>query len=346
MPRLARTISLALAVALAAGCGARASAPAVVRPAVAEATIGAAVGEAFTGVALVARGRGEPATVLARGVPAHHGFRIGSVSKWLTAILALRLTERGVFGLDEPIARWLPDLRPPLGQRVTLRLLMQNTSGIPDGVMAAAQADPAIAHSRLTAAAAAQAFATGPLGAPAWGYTVTNWVIVRAVLEAASGVVFEELLGRELIRPLRLAGTQIPPEPEPGAAPPADAPAAGPPVPAFAAASGTIVSTAADLRQIADALATGALLQPASRKQLETVAVPAEHYALGGRVRAERVAGEVRQVWWQTGKLGPARALLAYEPRSGACVVLLTEAGLEQDALAAAARKLLAELPP
>lgn len=39
-----------------------------------------------------------------------HLFRIGSVSKAVTAVAAARLVRRGLLELDTPIAYWLPDL--------------------------------------------------------------------------------------------------------------------------------------------------------------------------------------------------------------------------------------------
>jgi len=42
-------------------------------------------------------------------------FRIASVTKPIAAVLTLRLAEQGLFGLDEPIDRWLPELA---GRRV------------------------------------------------------------------------------------------------------------------------------------------------------------------------------------------------------------------------------------
>src|SRR5262245_32752506 len=62
-------------------------------------------------------------------------FRIGSLTKVVTAVAVLQLRDRGVLDLDAPVATWVPELAPRLapagGPAVTLRHLMTHTSGIP-----------------------------------------------------------------------------------------------------------------------------------------------------------------------------------------------------------------------
>jgi D-alanyl-D-alanine carboxypeptidase len=58
-------------------------------------------------------------------------MRIESNSKiWLTAVV-LQLVEEGKLSLDDTVARWLPGLLPD-GDRITLRQLMSDTSGLVD----------------------------------------------------------------------------------------------------------------------------------------------------------------------------------------------------------------------
>lgn len=58
-------------------------------------------------------------------------FKIFSTSKYLTAIAILRLCEAGEMDLDAPIGRYLPDA-PPAWSGVTVRSLLNHTSGLPD----------------------------------------------------------------------------------------------------------------------------------------------------------------------------------------------------------------------
>jgi D-alanyl-D-alanine carboxypeptidase len=80
----------------------------------------------WTGAAGVANAAtGQPMPVDAR-------MRLESVSKIWTAVLVLQLAEQGRLGLDDTVARWLPGLLPPFGDRITLRQLLAHTSGIFD----------------------------------------------------------------------------------------------------------------------------------------------------------------------------------------------------------------------
>jgi D-alanyl-D-alanine carboxypeptidase len=58
-----------------------------------------------------------------------HHFGIGSVTKLYTAALVMRQVEAGTLSLDDPISKWI-DL--PYAEQVTVRMLLNHTSGIPD----------------------------------------------------------------------------------------------------------------------------------------------------------------------------------------------------------------------
>lgn len=58
-------------------------------------------------------------------------FGIGSISKSLTMVLALRLAEEGLLDLDAPIEKYLPDF-PHKNQGVTIRLIGSHLSGYAD----------------------------------------------------------------------------------------------------------------------------------------------------------------------------------------------------------------------
>src|SRR5262249_31168120 len=61
-------------------------------------------------------------------------FRIGSTTKPLTGTAAMRLVEQGRLELDTPIKRyidWFAMRDPGAAERVTLRMLLSHTSGLP-----------------------------------------------------------------------------------------------------------------------------------------------------------------------------------------------------------------------
>src|SRR3954452_938322 len=69
-----------------------------------------------------------------RRVPVHPGTQvaIASVTKPFVAGRVVELAARGVLGLDDPLSRWVP--RFPGARRITLRELLDQTSGLDDYV--------------------------------------------------------------------------------------------------------------------------------------------------------------------------------------------------------------------
>jgi D-alanyl-D-alanine carboxypeptidase len=57
-------------------------------------------------------------------------FRIGSISKTFTATVILKLVQSGRLHLNDPISIWEP--RVPNARRITIRMLLNMTSGIWD----------------------------------------------------------------------------------------------------------------------------------------------------------------------------------------------------------------------
>ncbi|HEY9328329.1 MAG TPA: serine hydrolase domain-containing protein [Streptomyces sp.] len=58
-------------------------------------------------------------------------FRAGSVTKVFTAAVVLQLAGEGRIGLDRPVRHYLPDLIPATYGKVTVRWLLNHTSGLP-----------------------------------------------------------------------------------------------------------------------------------------------------------------------------------------------------------------------
>jgi CubicO group peptidase (beta-lactamase class C family) len=58
-------------------------------------------------------------------------LHLGSIGKHFTAVAVVLLAEQGKLNLDDPIEKYFPELSR-FGQDVTIRRLLQHTSGIPD----------------------------------------------------------------------------------------------------------------------------------------------------------------------------------------------------------------------
>ncbi|HJR72079.1 MAG TPA: serine hydrolase domain-containing protein [Luteimonas sp.] len=315
----------------------------------------------FNGVILVAEGKGEPSRVETYGVADAEAdrkasrttqYQIGSASKFLTAVTMLRLADKGKISLDAPIGTWLKDFPGKTKSSVTLRHLLTNRSGIPNGVMAVYKTDRSKVDRDMPAAEASRLFGSDALASEPgtqWDYSLTNWVLVRAIAEQASGMPFEQLMRQEVFAPLGMDRSGIP-----GMAFELEGAAAGysalqpAPVrkvnriPPYAAASGTVYSTVDDLRALMDGVYRKGYLSPASLRELTTVAVPDQAYALGGRV-IDLTEGEATKILWEPGETGAYRAVIAYEPTTGACIVLLNNTGLPADQIGDSAKRMMRE---
>lgn len=307
--------------------------------------------DGFNGVALVGTGKqvrfveGIGRADAANGVPmlANTRFETGSVSKWVASIVILKLVDQGRLDLDAPITRYLPDYRADTGARLTLRRLMSHSSGVPNDIQAARK-DPATRGIEMEQMAAVRRYASGDLAfAPGteWDYSHSNWLIAKAVAERISGKPYAALVEQLLVRPLGLKDSGVyrgdsgavrgmaqgyaALVPEPVRKPN--------PVPDFMAMAGGFYTSAPDLLVLMNAVLDGRFLSPASRKALTTTLMPDQHYALGGRVRIEKIGGRDREAAWEDGSNGGFRMLARRVLADGHTVIVLTNGSYDYQKL-------------
>jgi CubicO group peptidase (beta-lactamase class C family)/D-alanyl-D-alanine dipeptidase len=79
-----------------------------------------------------ARGLGYTDVARSTGASISTVYRVGSVSKPITALVLMMLVEQGLIDLDAPVTRYLPDFRPrnPFGKQITLRQMLSHRSGL------------------------------------------------------------------------------------------------------------------------------------------------------------------------------------------------------------------------
>src|SRR4051812_14540582 len=76
---------------------------------------------------------GEADLATGRPVTPTMRHRVGSITKTFTAAAVLQQVERGRIRLDAPISHYLPSIVPgERGRTVTVRMLLNHTSGLPD----------------------------------------------------------------------------------------------------------------------------------------------------------------------------------------------------------------------
>jgi D-alanyl-D-alanine carboxypeptidase len=275
-----------------------------------------------------------------RAASADDRYMIASISKWLTALAVLKLVEEGRLALDASIRTWLPSYRADTGASVSLRHLMNNTSGIPNGFNAAVEADPALRMRDLPTLEAVARFCSGdPIFAPGerFDYVGSNWVLVTAIMEAAAGQPYEAVMQQRVLGPLGLTHTGVARSDFLTASDAARAYSSLDPVtlkmaarPLYTAAAGGFFSTAADLMKAANQVYGGPFLAPASLGELTRVTVPEQHYALGGRVARLTTARGPRTAAWETGRTEGYRSVLAHCLEDQRTVVVLNNTDMPQ----------------
>ena len=220
--------------------------------------------------------------------------RVGSITKTFVSTVVLQLVAEDRLRLSDSVARWLPRLVPG-GEAITLRELLQHTSGIFDytadpGFLPAVAANPARVWRPRELVRIAVAHP--PLFPPgtSFAYSNTDYILLGLVVEAATGKPLARELQGRIFTPLGLRGTSLPyegvtiPVPyahgyllnQPGAPGPVDVTAVSP---SIAWAAGGIVSTSGDLARFYFALLTGRLLPPPLLRQMLTTA--SAGYGLG-----------------------------------------------------------------
>ncbi|MEM7204733.1 MAG: serine hydrolase domain-containing protein [Planctomycetota bacterium] len=134
-------------------------------------------------------------------------FCIASLTKQWTASAVLRFVEAGALRLHEPVGVYLPELRGPVGERVTLHHLLTHTAGLPWGVEALTAKGP---HHRFTLAEIVRLCADVELVAEPgarFAYSDLGYVLCAAVLEAVAGRSYGAVLDEHFFQPLEMVDT-------------------------------------------------------------------------------------------------------------------------------------------
>lgn len=132
-------------------------------------------------------------------------FSVASVTKQFTATAVLLLALDGRLSMDDPVARWVPDL-PPWSRDVTLQQLVQHTSGLPDLVeplerAGFAQDEPATQQDALTVIAGQELLSPPDRQVE---YSNSGYVLLAEVVRAAGGQALPDFLQDRVFWPLQL----------------------------------------------------------------------------------------------------------------------------------------------
>ncbi|WP_432503129.1 serine hydrolase domain-containing protein [Kineococcus arenarius] len=279
-------------------------------------------------------------------VPRDGRFRAGSITKTFVATVVLQLVAEGRVELDEPVSRHLPGLLPD-GDRITVRMLLQHTSGLAN-YTALIPADPSAVPTPeayeqvryqhheardLIALAAARPLDFEP--GTAWNYSNTGYLVLGELVEAVTGEPYASAVEQRVLEPLGLRGTSLPGDRVNLPAPHAHGYAriGGEVVnvtrlnPSVASSAGELVSTTADLDRFLDALLDGELLPPELLAEMKRTTEVSPAYGLGLTVAPLQCGTGVTTVYGHDGGIpGYLSTALSTEDTGERLVASLTTA--------------------
>jgi CubicO group peptidase (beta-lactamase class C family)/ketosteroid isomerase-like protein len=259
-------------------------------------------------------------------------YRIGSIGKTFTAVLALQLVEQGKLSLADPVSRWFPKLAG--GDRITVEMLLRHRSGLGD-VSQAPDFERWVRQRRTMAELQALVETLPAPSEPGQRarYNNTGYILLHWIVERAGGASYDSLLERGIAQPLGLVHTRMA---QAGQGLPSfrregerwvQAASSDPSVPLGA---GALVSTPGDLVRFARGLFGGRLLKPETLAQMQTLV---DGFGLG--LTPNPKAGPwAMQGLGHEGAIDGFRAVLVHLPKQNlTAAVLLNAEHWPRDAL-------------
>ncbi|HMF57661.1 MAG TPA: serine hydrolase [Pyrinomonadaceae bacterium] len=141
-------------------------------------------------------------------VTAQTVFEIGSVSKPFTAIAILMLSERGRLSLDDPVTKYLQGL-PPYAQKVTIRHLLNHTSGLVDVINPRWFRKNYTPTSREVLKMLMQEQKPNAAPGEAFEYNNTGYTLLALIVEKVTGERFSKFMQENVFKPLGMTHTLI-----------------------------------------------------------------------------------------------------------------------------------------
>ncbi len=128
-------------------------------------------------------------------------YEIGSISKQFASEALMLLVEDGKLKLDDPVRKYLPANAPETWQKITIRNLLNHTSGLKDWIE--------VKEFSYRREYSPEEFIDLVKGFPLlflpnenWGYSNTNLPLIGIIVERASGKSFEGFVNDRIIKPL------------------------------------------------------------------------------------------------------------------------------------------------
>lgn len=156
------------------------------------------------GAVLLKSGFGKVNRELSQDINADTVFRLGSISKQFTSAAIMLLHEQQVIDIEAPLGNYLPDY--PGGEDISVRNLLQHTSGIPNYTNL--PEINSLLHIHHDPDQLVELFKDLPLEfAPGseYKYSNSNYVLLGYLIETMSGQRYEEFISDNIFVPLNMS---------------------------------------------------------------------------------------------------------------------------------------------
>ena len=146
-------------------------------------------------------------------IDAHTNFRLASVTKQFTAMAIMLLIHDGKLRYEEKLTEVFPEF-PAYGKTITIRNLLNHTSGLPDyeDLMARQYGStpddkiPQIHDAGVLALLEKESTGKFPAGSK-WSYSNSGYCVLAMVVEKVSGEPFGDFLRDRIFKPLQMTNT-------------------------------------------------------------------------------------------------------------------------------------------
>lgn len=261
-------------------------------------------------------------------------WRWASVSKQLAAVLAMQQVEKGRLTLDSPLSTLLPAFKAPRATDISLRMLLQHTSGLPNPDTEPGYYSAQFKDDRGPVDTALRFCSGKPAGEPGarFAYSNCDTLVLQAVLERLTGEPYARLLQDAVAKPLGLAQLSLTPARADAisAAMPKGYEDANTAEPDFNIASfgagGALRGTPQDLWQFDRALMQGRLLGQEALRALWQGEPKLGYVALGAWSFPARLAGCSKSVALieRRGQIGGVQVRNLIAPALGAALIVFS----------------------
>lgn len=292
------------------------------------------------------------------GVQNHNDtkYKIASMTKLFTSTLILKLRDEGKIDLDSTIKRYLPKYAGEAADKVTIRQLLNHTSGMSNADKDASP-DKGIAHYQtpMSTDALLERYYSSPLTTKpgtAFDYNNADYIVLGKIIEAIEGKTFDAVLTERILQPLNMRSSGMLQQARivdnladtyffRG-----DLNSLANDLPVYMEnwyASGAMYSTSDDLLKFANALYGNGIL---SRSSLEALVTPGlDDYGFGLWIDALKVGDKTILAYRRPGQIMGAQSMLIHYQGADITVIVLSNGGTTSpdDFAFAIGRKLLGQ---